>query len=568
MGVFENQRVRDMRGADVIANALKAEGVEFVSGVTGGSTMAIYDALHSTNMRILVCRHERGAADIADGYARITGRPGVALVEQGPGAINALAGIANSFPDSVPVILLIGGVQQQFVGRTAYQENDLMDLFRTVTKWEMSIPLVERIPEAMRRAFSVVCAPRPRPVALEIPTNVSGAPCDESTVIYKPLRQKRFRFRADPADINRTVDLLLKSKKPMVLAGVGVLCSDATSELVTLAERLGIPVATTLSGKSAFPENHPLALGLGAVLRARYNTKQAAQCADQTDVVLAIGAGFRQQATKGFSVLPSGKKIIQVDVDPSEFNKTYMTDVAVLGDAKLVLQDLLDALGSKERYAFWGGAEALKEEIARLKKATREAWIPDLTSSAIPINSHRVVWELMQVLDPAKTLMVHDSGSPRGLLCYHWECPAPKTFMAFGNQSCMGWSVGAAIGAKLGAPDKEVVVLLGDGSFGMAGMEINTAVRNNIKVTFVVLNNNGFDLTRVQASRSLHKPPDFPWMRLSGDLSKVAEGLGAHVERVEEPRALRGAFERAFAAKQPAVVEVITMIGAPEATRV
>ncbi len=192
----------------------------------------------------------------------------------------------------------------------------------------------------------------------------------------------------------------------------------------------------------------------------------------------------------------------------------------------------------------------------------------DLTSDAVPINPHRVVWELMQVTDPAKTLVVHDSGSPRGLICYHWECPGPKSFMAFGNQSCMGWSVGAAIGAKLGAPEKEVVVLLGDGSFGMAGMEINTAVRNNIKTTFVVLNNGGFDLTRGQASKAFNKPPDFPWMRLSGDVSKVAEGLGAHAERVEKPQALRGAFERAFAAKEPAVVEVLSMVGAPEPTRI
>lgn len=556
-----------MRGADVIASALKAEGVEFVAGVTGGSTMAIYDAIHSAGIRILVCRHERGAADIADGYARVTGKPGVVLVEMGPGAINALAGIANSYPDSVPVILLMGGVPHRLVGKNAYQENELMELFRTVTKWEMTIPLVERIPEAMQRAFSVVCAPRPRPVAIEIPTNVSGAKCDD-TLVYEPLRQKRFRFRADSADINSATDLILKSQKPMILAGAGIIRSDAGAELMTLAERLGIPVAITLAGKGAFPDNHPLALGLGALSRARYNTKQAAYCADQADVVLAIGAGFRQQATKAFSPLPSGKKIIQVDVDPAEFNKSYMTDVAVLGDAKLVLQDLLDALGPKVRNTFWGGVDGLKKEIAGLRKATRDGWMADLTSDAVPINPHRVVWELMQVLDPAKSLMVHDSGSPRGLLCYHWECPDPGSFMAFGNQSCMGWSVGASIGAKLGAPDKEVVVLLGDGSFGMAGMEINTAVRNNIKTTFVVLNNGGFDLTRVQASKSFNKPPDFPWMRLSGNVAKVAEGLGAYAQEVREPHALRGAFERAFAATEPAVVEVHTMMGAPEATRI
>jgi len=556
-----------MRGADIVASALKAEGVEFVAGVTGGSTMAMYDAIHSAGIKILVCRHERGAADIADGYARATGKPGVALVEMGPGAINAMAGIANSYPDSVPVILLMGGVSNKNVGRNAYQENDLMDIFRTVTKWEMTVPLADRIPEAMRRAFSVVTAPRPRPVALEIPSNVAGGNCDEN-LVYEPLRQKRFRFRADAADINRAVDLLLKSKNPMILAGAGVISSGAHAELIAFAERLGIPVAISLAGKSAFPDHHPLALGLGALQRGRYNTKQAAYCADKADVVLAIGAAFRQQATKTFAPLTLAKKIIQVDVDPTEFNKSYMTDVAVLGDAQLVLQDMLDAVGSSVKNTFWGGVEALKQEIAVLKKATREGWMADLTSDAVPINPHRVVWELMQVLDPAKSLIVHDSGSPRGLICYHWECPGPKSFMAFGNQSCMGWSVGAAIGAKLGAPEKEVVVLLGDGSFGMSGMEINTAVRHNIKTTFVVINNDGFDLTRVQAGKVLNKSPDIPWMELSGDVAKVAEGLGAYAQRVEKPQDLRAAFERAFAAKETAVVEVRTMKGAPEPTRV
>jgi acetolactate synthase I/II/III large subunit len=553
-----------MRGAEIVASALKTEGVEFVAGVTGGSTMHMYDAIHAAGIPILVCRHERGAADIADGYARASGKPGVVLVEMGPGAINAMAGIANSYPDSVPVILLMGGVAHNLVGRTAYQENELMDIFRTVTKWEMTVPMASRLPEAMRRAFSLTTAPRPRPVAIEVPSNVAAAACDDA-VKYEPLRQKRFRFRADPADINRAVDVLLKAEKPLILAGAGVIRSNAHSELIALAERLGIPVATSLAGKSAFPDNHPLALGLGALHKARYNTKPALWCSEQADVVLAIGAAFRQQATVSFAPVPPAKKIIQVDIDPSEFNKSYMTDVAVLGDAKLVLQDISDAIGSKAK-SFWGGAEALKKEIATRKKADREAWMVNLGSDAVPINPHRVVWELMQVMDHKKSLVVHDSGSPRGLICYHWECIVPNSFVAFGNQSCMGWSVGAGIGAKLGAPDKDVVVFLGDGSFGMSGMEINTAVRNNIKATFVVINNGGFDLTRGQAKKVLKKEsPDIPWMALNGDIAKVCEGLGAYSQSVTKPQDLRGAFERAFAAKEPAVVEVHTMKGAPEA---
>jgi thiamine pyrophosphate-dependent acetolactate synthase large subunit-like protein len=220
--------------------------------------------------------------------------------------------------------------------------------------------------------------------------------------------------------------------------------------------------------------------------------------------VLALGAAFRQQATNSFAAVPTTKKIIQVDIDPTEFNKSYMTDVAVLGDVQLVLQDLNDAIGSKAK-TFWGGTEALKKEIAARKKADRDEWMVHLTSDAVPINPHRVVWEIMQVMDHKKSLVVHDSGSPRGLICYHWECIVPGSFIAFGNQSCMGWSVGAGIGAKLGAPDKDVVVFLGDGSFGMSGMEINTAVRNNIKATFVVINNGGFDLTRGQAKKVLGK---------------------------------------------------------------
>ncbi len=554
-----------MRGVEAIANALKAEGVEFIAGVTGGSTQAIYDALHMANMRILVCRHERGAVDIADGYARTTGRPGVVLVEQGPGAVNALAGIASSYADSVPVILLSGQVQQQYAGRNSYQENNLMELFRTVTKWQTSIPLSGRIPEVMRQAFSVVNAPRRRPVFVEIPTNVATGECDEAVLAYEPLRQKRFRFRADWADIECATDLLLKSQRPLILAGAGVLSSEATPELITLAERLGIPVMTTLAGKSAFPENHPLALGLGGVPKARYNTKQAAHFADRADLVLALGAGFSQYATRGFSPLLPGVKLIQVNVDPFEFNKIYMTDVAVLGDAKLSIQDLLEALGSKKRNDFWGGSERMQQEIARLKKEWRKEWLPHLTSDAVPISPHRVVWELMQLLDPVKSLITHDSGSSRGIVAYHWESRTPKGFMAFGNQSSMGWSVGAAIGAKLGAPDKDVVVLLGDGSFGMAGMEINTAVRNNIKTTYIVLNNYGFDLTRVNAAKRLKKSMNFPWMELTGNVAKLGEGLGAHAERVEEPEAIRGALERALAAKEPAVVEIMSMVGAPEA---
>jgi acetolactate synthase-1/2/3 large subunit len=183
-----------MQGVEAIANALKAEGVEFVAGVTGGSTQAIYDALHMANMRILVCRHERGAVDMADGYARTTGRPGVALVEQGPGAVNALAGIANSYADSVPVILLSWQVQQQYAGRNVYQENDLMELFRTVTMLQISIPLSSRIPEVMRQAFSVVNAPCQRPVFVEIPTNVALGECDKAVLAYEPLRQKTSGF--------------------------------------------------------------------------------------------------------------------------------------------------------------------------------------------------------------------------------------------------------------------------------------------------------------------------------------------------------------------------------------
>ena len=249
-----------------------------------------------------------------------------------------------------------------------------------------------------------------------------------------------------------------------------------------------------------------------------------------------------------------------------EFNKHAPCAVYVFGDAKLVLQDLMEAMGNKKK-TYWGGKRKLKSRIAKIKKEWRAEWMPNLTSDAVPINPHRVVWDLMHVVDRNKCLITHDSGSPRGLICYQWETLAPKTFIAYGNQSNMGWSISSPIGMKLGAPDKDVISFLGDGSFGMAGMEMNTAVRNNIKVTWVILNNEGFDLSRGQAARMFNISPDISWMKLSGNISQMAEGMGCHAERVEKPGDLKGAFERAISAKEPAVVEIISMLGAPEPTR-
>ena len=556
-----------MRGSVGIANALAGEGVEFVAGIIGGSTHEIIDSLHDVpQLRSILTRHERVAADIADGYSRVSNRIGVALCVQGPGGANAVAGIANSFADSSPVILIHGQVHQQYYGKGATQEMDVLGMFRPVTKWAVSIPKPERIPEIMRRAFTTANSGRPGPVVVEIPNDVSAAEVDPEKLAYTPVR-RNYRSGADPDDVDRAAAALVAARRPVLYSGSGVLRSEASAELVELAELLAAPVMTTLNGKSGFPEDHPLALGLGGYPQALYSTNQSIAMMKQTDLVFAIGCSFKAYATNHFAKAPEGVKLIHADADFREIGKNYPVEIGLVGDARLVLRQLLaavrDRLGKQRRDR--APAEA---EVAKLRAEWMAEWMPKLTSDEVPINPYRVTWEIMQNLDRNRTIVLHDSGSNRGYTSHHYVAPFPHAFIGFGGQSSMGWSLGASLGAKIARPDLNVLDVIGDGSFGMTGMDIETAVRCQIPTITLVANNGSLDLSKYTQTKKFRQWDT--WTALGGDYAGMARAMGAHAERVDKPQELAAAFKRAVAATRdgrPALLEVVTKSMEPIPTK-
>jgi thiamine pyrophosphate-dependent acetolactate synthase large subunit-like protein len=544
-----------MLGAQAIVEALKKEGVTFVAGFPGQGTEKIISVLHDTpEIQSILTRHERVAMDIIDGYARVKGEPGVALASAGPGAAHAFAGLGQSASDCVPVLLLQGQVPQRALGTDATQEMDILAAFRPVTKWQIRVNHVERIPEVMRRAFTALRSGRGGPVVLELPRDVTEAEAPADKLAYRPVR-RRYRSAPDPEDVGLAADILLGADNPVIYAGAGVLWAEAWQELLAIAELLTIPVMTTLNGKSAFPEDHPLSLGLGGFPMSRLGTLQAYEVAKETDVLLAVGNRFRPRAT-GDLPWPPDVKLIHVDVDPCEIGKVYPADCALVGDAKLALGALLDALRSEASSARQKPRNDILEQIAVLRKRWWDRLLPKMTSQEAPINPYRLTYELMQTLDRRQTIMIHDAGFPRGHVSHVYESLIPRGYLGMGGQSEMGWSLGAAMGAKLAQPELLVVHVIGDGAFGMTGMDLETAVRCQIPILTILSNNSSLGITK-----SVIADGKYHMVNLTGNYAQVAEGLGAYGERVEDPDEIGPAVYRALdelAQGRPALLEFIT----------
>jgi acetolactate synthase-1/2/3 large subunit len=548
--------------AEQIAEICRLEGVRLVAGVMGGNATQLVRALDGIPGRhILYCRQERVAVDACDGYARVTGEPGVVFTDAGPGAANAMVGIVNSWGDSVPVLFLppVVGPYDNVFGRRHSKELPVAELYGPVSKWAMRLSDQGQVDDVMSRAFRLLREPRSGPVVIGVPQGLSKEESRGSH--YAPVGRPR-PLTADPADIEKAVQLLAEAERPYVYAGAGVLTSRATGELRTLAELLTLPVATTLNAKGAFPETHPLSLGLGGFAEATYSTLQANRTVADADVVLTIGAGFKRDAVKG--PMPGGIKLIQVDIDPNELNSKAQADVAILGDAKAVLQQLVDAAREslpKERF------EPRADVIGRVDSLTRRWWEicdPMLKSDETPVNPFRVTWELSQLVDHDQTIVLHDAGGTRGYVCQHYQATVPGSFIGYGVQSSMGWTLGAAMGAKVAAPDKLVVAFVGDEAFCETAMDIETSVTCGAPILVVLLNNRADNLHHLEAmSGKAGFNPTLGPLRWAGgkNLSEVARALGAKATRVEDPARLRSALQggiRGVSEGHTTVVEVVT----------
>jgi acetolactate synthase-1/2/3 large subunit len=531
-----------MRGFDAVASVLKQEGVEYLFSYPNNP---LIDSAAKIGIRPVIARSEKTLINMADGYCRATNgrKPTVVVVQAGPGIENAFGGIAQAYADGVPLLIIPGGPDQRRGGQPV--EFDPLPTYRNVTKWSARITHVERVPELMRRAFSLLRNGPTAPVLLELPRDVGVAELAELT--YES--PGRARSAADPDAVSEAVRLLLGARRPVLHAGHGVLWAEAWDELRELAETAQIPVMTTMAGKSAFPEDHPLSLGAGG----HTITGEAASFLVRSDVILAVGSGLARNAFT--APLPPGKTIIQSTIEPRDLDKEYNTDLALLGDAKLVLRQLIDELGRQ------GGrrtANGLADEIGTLRKAFRDEWAARLTSDETPINPYRVIGELNKIADKRNTIVTHDSGNPRDQILTFFETTTPRGYLGWGKSTQLGTGYGIALGAKLAFPDKLCVNLMGDLAFGTAGMEVETAVRERIPIMTVLVNNS------VMGGYGHHMPSaseKFGANKLSGTYWKVAEGLGAYSERIESPSDVAAALKRGIEATQrgqPVVLEFIT----------
>jgi acetolactate synthase-1/2/3 large subunit len=511
---------------------------------------SLIEAAAIAGIQPIMSRTERTTVNMADGYTRVTNgrRTGVVVTQSGPGIENAFGGIAHAYAESTPVLVLPGGTETLRQGQSP--DFDAIFAYRDVTKWAAQINHVERIPEMMRRAYTYLRTGRGSPVMVQVPRDIAQAELDEAAFNYRPV--KGYRSLGDPADVADAVKALLAAKNPLIYVGQGVLWAEASEELVQFAELVNVPVMTTNTGKSAFPENHPLSVGVGAGTM----TRMARHYLDQADLVFGIGCSFTTNlASVG---IPQGKILVQCTVDEKDLNKEEQIHHAVIGDAKLVLAQLAEEVRMQVGASGRRGNGSVEAGIKRIKDEWLAQWMPLLTSDEVPINPYRVIWDLMHTVDRTQTVVTHDSGHPRDQTIPFYESIVPRGYLGWGNSSQLGYGLGIALGAKLGAPEKLVVNIMGDAAIGMAGMDIETGVRHQIPILTIVLNNHvlsGYAANYPVAADS------FAFTNLYGEYADLARSLGAYGERVEDPAQIIPAIGRARAAiakGQPALIEFMT----------
>jgi acetolactate synthase I/II/III large subunit len=536
-----------MNGTNAVARILQQEGVEYLFSYPANP---IIEAAAALGIRPIVARSEKTLINMVDGFSRATNgrRTAVCAVQAGAGIENAYGGIAQAFADSIPMLILPGGPDQSRQGVPG--EYDPLPTYRNVTKWASRVNMAGRIPEMLRRAFTQLRTGQSGPVLLEIPGDVMRAEVGEATFAYKPARG--YRSGGDPEDVAEAVRLLLGASRPVLFVGHGVLWAEATEELRALAELVQVPVVTTMTGKSAFPEDHPLSAGTGGLTLAR----AAAQVLTHADLIFGLGCSF---AKGNFSTpLPPGKTLIQVTHAERDIDNDYTTDLAIVGDAKLVLRQLLAEVERQGGAGARSGYLDVADEIRTVRAVEHEEWRPRLTSDETPISPYRVIGELMHAVDPRQTIVTHDAGNPRDQLLTVYEALVPRGYLGWGRSTQLGTGLGLALGAKLALPEKLVINVMGDLAFGTAGMEVETAVRERLPILTIVLNNSrmgGYSNYMPIASER------YGTNALSGRYAGVAAELGAYSERVDQPGEVAAAIRRAIAATQegrPALLEMIT----------
>ena len=527
-----------LTGSEIVVECLKEQGVDTVFGYPGGTILNIYDTLykHSDEIRHILTSHEQGAAHAADGYARATGRVGVCLATSGPGATNLVTGIATAYMDSVPVVAITANVTLPMLGKDSFQEVDIAGVTMPITKHGYIVKNVEELADTIRRAFAIARSGRPGPVLVDITKDVTAAVCE---YVPKPVEAASRTYRCTEEEIEQAVEYIRAAKKPYIYLGGGAVASDACEEVAAFAELIDAPVCDTLMGKGAFDGRSERYTGMIGM----HGTKTSNLGVSQCDLLIALGARFSDRVIGNPKKFAENARIIHMDIDAAEINKNIRADASLVGDLKLVLQELNRRL-EKQEHSDW------MKTIADLK--TKYPLKYDDSQLSCPY-----VIEAIDRVTKGEALITTDVGQHQMWAAQYYRYTKPRTFLSSGGLGTMGYGLGACIGAQLGQPDKLCINIAGDGCFRMNMNELATASRYNIPIIQVVINNHVLGMVRQWQTLFYGKRYSQTVLNDRVDFCKVAEGLGCTAIRVTTREEVEPAIEKAIALKAPVLIECL-----------
>ncbi len=517
-----------LNGAQILLECLQKEGVEVMFGYPGGQVLPIFDKLYDSKLRFILTRHEQGAAHAADGYARATGKPGVCLATSGPGATNLTTGIANAYMDSIPMVALTGQVKTFLIGNDAFQEADVTGVTRPITKHNYLVKDVKELARTIREAFLIATTGRPGPVLIDIPSDVQLAETEFIWPQVVDIRGYKPTIFGHPGQIKKAAKLIAKAKKPVIYVGGGAITSGASLEIKELAEKISAPVTMTLMGLGAFPMTHELSLGMLGM----HGTAYANHATMESDLILAIGARFDDRVTGRLDAFAPNAKVIHIDIDPTSISKNVNVDIPIVGDAKNILGQLLETIEKPD-------TDEWLKTINHWKKAH-----PLRYKEEGKIKPQYVIEQIYEATK-GEAIITTEVGQNQMWACQWYKYTQPRTFISSGGLGTMGFGFPAAIGAKVGRPEKIVFDIAGDGSIQMNIQELATAVYEKIPVKVAILNN-GF-LGMVRQWQELFYKKRYSYTTLfNPDFVKLAESYGAVGIRVTKKEEVRPAIEKAI----------------------
>lgn len=540
---------KTMTGAQAVIASLEAEGVDTLFGYPGGQAIKIYDALYdSKKIHHVLARHEQGATHMADGYARATGKVGVVLVTSGPGATNTVTGIATAYMDSVPLVVITGQVTRGVIGTDAFQESDIVGITMPVVKHSFLLQSTDDLTRTFREAFYIASTGRPGPVLIDIPSDLSSA----EMVFHYPdkisLPSYRPTYKGNAKQVRQAVACIQESKRPLIYAGGGIVTSHACSELTELAERMQIPVVTSLMGKGAMRCSNPLNLGPVGMHGSKYANMAVTEC----DLLIAVGARFSDRVTGKVDEFAPHAKIIHIDIDPAEIGKIIDPAVPIVGDAKVVLGAINDRLEKTE-------AQPVGTEWVKTVCEWRKRWplyTEDFEDFPGMIAPEVVLSHLSDKLDPEASIVTTEVGQHQMWAHQNIHREHARTFLSSGGLGTMGFGFPAAIGAKIGCPEDEVVCIAGDGSFQMNSQEMATAAINKVGVKVLIMDNRALGMVHQWQRLFYNERYSFTELDANPDFVKLADAYGWQAARISKPEEIDEALDAMLSAEGPYLLDV------------